>query len=124
MVNAPARFIVGKNHFAHSLDPVALKKHMFGATQADAFASECFSYGGLIGLVRIGADAELGGSRVTINEEGGADGHYLVWGRNLHVASAPEAFRAAVRAQSYRSVVTFSSPFEVRTVTRPERSVR
>ncbi len=37
---APARFILGKDHFPDSDDPVTFEEHMLGAAKADPFRAE------------------------------------------------------------------------------------
>src|SRR5512135_3595097 len=54
----PSGFIIRKNHLAHGLNAIALKKHMLGAAQTYSLAAEGLGDGGLVRLIRVGAHAE------------------------------------------------------------------
>ena len=51
--------IVCKNHLPHGVDFIAAEEHVFRATKSDTFGTEGYGIFSLIGLIGIGADAEL-----------------------------------------------------------------
>ncbi|MPN29871.1 hypothetical protein SDC9_177324 [bioreactor metagenome] len=60
----------GNDHFTHGGDPVGLKEHMLGATQADAFGTEGHSLLGVVRGVGVGTHFH-GADRVGPTHEGG-----------------------------------------------------
>src|SRR5579883_3277624 len=59
---------IGKDHFAHGVDAVALKEHMLGAAEANAAGSEGDSMGRLFRRVGVGAHAHPRGFRAPVHE--------------------------------------------------------
>src|SRR5215470_4517259 len=59
---------VGKNHFAHRVDTVALKEHMFGTAKSDTAGPEGYRVAGLFGSIGIGAHAHTRGFRTPVHE--------------------------------------------------------
>ena len=55
----PALQVIGHDHLAHRVDPVALEEHVLGAAQADALGAEGDGDRRLVGLVGVGPDAQL-----------------------------------------------------------------
>ena len=56
---ATSGFVVGEDHLAHRIDPVALKEHVLGAAQADAFGAEFPGHHRVVRRVGVGAHLEL-----------------------------------------------------------------
>ena len=52
--------LLGQNHFAHGINPVALEEHVFRAGEADAGGAERDRILGLLRIVGIGANLEAG----------------------------------------------------------------
>ena len=53
--------IVGEDHFAHGVDPIALEEHVLSAAQADAHRAKGQSVGRLFGGIGVGAHVHAGG---------------------------------------------------------------
>ena len=55
---AAAGFVLGENHFAHRLDPVAFEEHVLGAAEADSLGAEVSRHFGVFRRVGVGPDAQ------------------------------------------------------------------
>ena len=53
--------IIGEDHLAHGLDPVAFKEHVLGAAEADALGAEIAGHLRVMRRVGVGPDAQFAG---------------------------------------------------------------
>ncbi|MBS1271861.1 MAG: hypothetical protein MAGBODY4_00993 [Candidatus Marinimicrobia bacterium] len=51
--------VIGEDHLAYCVDPIAAEEHVFGPRQADAFRAECHSGIRLIRLVSVSTDTQF-----------------------------------------------------------------
>ena len=65
---AAALGVRGEDHLAHGVDAISLEEHVLGAGEADAGGAESQRGLGLLGIVGIRANAELGDFRAPIHE--------------------------------------------------------
>ena len=60
---AAVGLVLGDDHLAHRADFILAEEHVLGAAQADALGAEGDRRRGLVGLVGVGAHAQLAGAR-------------------------------------------------------------
>ena len=59
------RLVLGQDHFAHRVDPIALEKHVLGATKTDPFGAKRDRILDLLGRVGVGAHIRASRARST-----------------------------------------------------------